>query len=441
MHTRTRARFIIFIDKNYKDAHTRARLARPSVALCGGGPLIEGPYGATGSLAHAHVLIDFYADKLNYYLMIDDFTIQRIKDAAHIRDVVGDFYELRRRGVEYECLCPFHEDRHLGSFKISPRKNYAKCFACGWQGGSVDFLMEHEHLSFLDAIRWLGKKYSIDCEGVDKFTVKPSAKREVPQLPMLVLPEWMVQMRQTSCENKLVRWLAGRNWDSSQRERLYQALEDYRIGESRYGHTIFWQIDEKQQVRTGKMMLYKDDGHRNKEVKHNFDWVHSALYRDYRSGYSADKTDMKQCLFGMHLLDKYRVPNVDQEVCIVESEKTALIMAIAYGNNAKQVWMACGGAENLSREKLKPIIEQGRAIHLYPDRDAIETWQRKAEQLRYKRLKVDTTLVTKYWKPEDGEKADIADVVVRLTDSNPRHMVAGDAMTKLKKRLDLIEVI
>ena len=119
--------------------------------------------------------------------MIDDLTIQKIKDAASIVDVIGDFYELRKRGTEYECKCPFHEDKHLGSFKISERKNYAKCFSCGWQGGPVDFLMAHERLSFVDAIRWLGKKYSIEVEGADEFQVRASKPRQQqPSLPRLL---------------------------------------------------------------------------------------------------------------------------------------------------------------------------------------------------------------------------------------------------------------
>ena len=375
--------------------------------------------------------------------MIDVLTIQKIKDTANIVDVIGDFYELRKKGTEYECACPFHEDKHLGNFKVSPRKNFAKCFACGWQGGPVDFIMEHEKLSFPDAIRWLGKKYSIECEGSENFNVKPAEKRVIPQLPMLVLPEWMV----TRCEaqraaNRLVVWLSSIKWDNLQRERIDEALRVYHIGGSKFGHTIFWQIDEKGQVRTGKMMLYKPDGHRDKDAQHNFDWIHSALYRDYRTNYSADKTDMKQCLFGMHLLDTYRKEGIEQEVCIVESEKTALLMAIAYGNTCKQVWMACGGVENLSREKLKPIIEQHRAIHLYPDRDGIDAWQRKAEQLRYKKLYVDTQPVTKWWKPEDGEKADIADVVIRMIQSHQadRNIMESEAIKILNKRLELEKI-
>jgi hypothetical protein len=97
----------------------------------------------------------------------------------------------------------------------------------------------------------------------------------------------------------------------------------------------------------------------------------------------------------------------------VESEKTAVLMAIAYGNHAKQVWMACGGLQNISREKLAPIMKEGRRIVLYPDRDGVEAWEKKARELDYLNIAVDARPVTDWWKPCDGKKADIADVVVR----------------------------
>lgn len=354
--------------------------------------------------------------------MIDELTIQKIKDAASIVDVIGDFYPvntqggMHKMGTEYSIPCPFHGGRHYGSFKISPRKNYAKCFSCGWQGGPIDFLMEHERLSFVDALRWLGKKYCIEVEGSEIFHVKPAVPRQqVPPLPMLVLPGWMVNVKTASPDNTLVKWIfRGIRWGEAQQQRIPQALSDYCIGETRDGMTIFWQIDQEGRVRTGKMMRYKPDGHRDKESSYNFDWIHSALYRDYRTGYSADKTDVKPCLFGLHLLDRYKQHRQAQQVCIVESEKTALLMAIAYGNHAGQVWMACGGVENLNRDKLKPIIDQHRDIVLYPDRDGISKWKAKAENLHYDRLTVDVKPVTEWWHEEDGPKADIADVVVRM---------------------------
>lgn len=372
--------------------------------------------------------------------MIDELTIQKIKDAASIVDVIGDFYPIGTKGgmiksgTEYSLPCPFHGGQHYGSFKISPKKNYAKCFSCGWQGGPIDFLMEHERLSFVDALRWLGKKYCIEVEGSENFQVKPAVPRQqVPPLPMLVLPEWMWKVKfGLPAEHPFYRWLTSIKWDGNQRNRLLDMLNDYRIGVDKHGRIIFWQIDEKLQVRTGKMMKYKPDGHRDKESPYNFDWVHSALYRDPRTGYSADKTDVKPCLFGLHLLNHYRTLQ-RQQVCIVESEKTALLMAIAYGNHAGQVWMACGGLENLNREKLKPIIEQRRDIILYPDRDGIAKWKAKAENIHYDRVTVDCKPVTEWWKPEDGEKADIADVVIRMINNSKTYKAVDDVVKDMPK--------
>lgn len=388
---------------------------------------------------YTHVMAFTHTIGINQFnkpnsIMIDEYTIHRVKDAASIVDVIADFYELRKRGSDYECKCPFHDDRHLGSFRISPIKNIAKCFSCGWQGGPVDFLMDHEHLSFVDAIRWLGKKYSIEVEGAEDFEVKPSQPRaQLPELPMLILPDWMWQIKLASEEDTLVRWLNSLNWDKCQRERINEALEDYCIGTSKNGMTIFWQIDEQQRVRTGKMMLYKSNGHREKETSYNFDWVHSALFRDYRTGYSADKTEVKTCLFGLHLLDKFKRPDTAQDVCIVESEKTALIMAIAYGNYAKQVWMACGGIGNINREKLKPLIDQHRNIILYPDRDGVAEWKAKAELLHYDHVIVETKPVLSWWKPGDGEKADIADVVVRMIQEHKEYKRVEDFLKDVPK--------
>ena len=170
-----------------------------------------------------------------------------------------------KSGTEYCMPCPFHGGQHYGSFKISPKKNYAKCFSCGWQGGPIDFLMEHERLSFVDALRWLGKKYSIEVEGSENFQVKPAVPRQqLPPLPMLVLPEWMWQIKfGLPAEHPFYRWLTSIKWGAAQRARLHEMLNDYRIGVDKQGRIIFWQIDEKQQVRTGKMMKYKPDGHRD----------------------------------------------------------------------------------------------------------------------------------------------------------------------------------
>lgn len=386
---------------------------------------------------------------------IDDLTIQRIKDAADIVDVVGDFVDLKKRGVRYLGLCPFHDDRHIGSFVVYPKKNVFKCFKCDAKGGPVEFIIKHEGLSFPDAIRWLGKKYLIDTDMNDfNYTPPPPRPKPAP-LQMLTLPFDMVTSREDGREeNTLVTWLRnGIGWDYCQRQRIDKVLDAYHLGTNRRnGMTIFWQIDEQQRVRTGKMMLYRQDGHRDRDTRYNFDWVHSALSRhwdDERHEMTYDppypfpnlfdpsKQEPIQTLFGMHLLNAYGQTG---QVNIVESEKTAVIMAIAYGNHNGDVWMACGGLEMLSRERLAPIIKQHRRIVLYPDRDGIDRWRAKGENLRYDRLHINVEPVLKWWREGDGEKADVADVVVRIiNEASPTiEPLLGDP--KVKKLIDKLDL-
>ena len=93
--------------------------------------------------------------------MIDRRTIEQIMDTAKVEEVVGDFVALRKRGVNMIGLCPFHNEK-TPSFTVSPSKNLWKCFGCGKGGKPVHFVMEHEQLSYYDALRWLAKKYHIE---------------------------------------------------------------------------------------------------------------------------------------------------------------------------------------------------------------------------------------------------------------------------------------
>ena len=93
--------------------------------------------------------------------MIDRRTIEQIMDAAKVEEVVGDFVALRKRGVNMIGLCPFHNEK-TPSFTVSPAKNLWKCFGCGKGGKPVHFIMEHEQLSYPDALRWLARKYHIE---------------------------------------------------------------------------------------------------------------------------------------------------------------------------------------------------------------------------------------------------------------------------------------
>ena len=93
--------------------------------------------------------------------MIDQTTIDLIMNSADVVDVVGDFVALKRRGINFVACCPFHDEK-TPSFSVSRIKGIYKCFGCGKAGNAVNFLMEHERLSYVDAIKYLGKKYGID---------------------------------------------------------------------------------------------------------------------------------------------------------------------------------------------------------------------------------------------------------------------------------------
>lgn len=93
--------------------------------------------------------------------MIDRSTIERIIDSAKVEEVVSDFVALRKRGINLIGLCPFHDEK-TPSFIVSPAKNIWKCFGCGKGGNPVHFIMEHEQLSYYEALKWLARKYNIE---------------------------------------------------------------------------------------------------------------------------------------------------------------------------------------------------------------------------------------------------------------------------------------
>ncbi len=96
-------------------------------------------------------------------MMIDQATVDRIIDTAQIEDVVSDFVSLKRRGANYTGLCPFHNEK-TPSFSVSATKNICKCFSCGKGGNAVHFIMEHEQISFVEALKYLARKYHIEIE-------------------------------------------------------------------------------------------------------------------------------------------------------------------------------------------------------------------------------------------------------------------------------------
>ena len=116
--------------------------------------------------------------------MIPQDTVNRILDAAQIVDVVGDFVTLKKRGANYTACCPFHNEK-TPSFSVSPSKGIYKCFGCGKSGTAVGFVMEHESLSYVEALKYLAKKYHIEVVEKEE-SAEDIAKRQKNESLLLV---------------------------------------------------------------------------------------------------------------------------------------------------------------------------------------------------------------------------------------------------------------
>jgi len=201
---------------------------------------------------------------------IERWIIDKVLDATSIVDVVGDFVELRKAGVNYTGCCPFHDDHHDGNFIVRPEGVKSgggtyRCFVCDAKCGVVQFLMNHEHMTFPDAIRWLGKKYSIEVDNAPVDYIPPQTRPKPEPLPMLSIPREIVRKSMRYIQrDRFCNWLRHLPWSTSaERERIEKVLWMYCLGHWKDGRVIFWQIDETGNGRSGKLMRYLSDGHRD----------------------------------------------------------------------------------------------------------------------------------------------------------------------------------
>lgn len=183
-------------------------------------------------------------------------------------------------------------------------------------------------------------------------------------------------------------------------EVAYRVCSEYFIGTSRHwlGATVFWQIDTKGKIRTGKIMLYSPTtGKRVKEPFNHITWVHKALKKpDF---------ELKQCLFGEHLLQYKTKP-----VAIVESEKTAIIASVYL---PRLIWLAVGSLTNLNAQRFSVL--HGRNVILFPDLNGFEKWNIKAKELSHiARISVSDLLERKATDAERKQGLDLADYLIRF---------------------------
>lgn len=377
---------------------------------------------------------------------ISDITEAKIKAAAKIEDVLSDQgVTLHRRGAQLVGLCPFHDDRSEGSFQVSRSKNICSCYACGAIGlNPIDTLIRLKYANLSEkeaypaALRYLAAIYGIyvddeEAPKVDKkapITPPPPKRQQILWNTDLVTP-----FRQFNDRNPLLAYLRGLPLSDHDKGRLEKAIINYAVGTYPSGYhegwTIWWLIDQLGYVRSGKMMKYKTDGHRDKAV--NSTWVHTQLAKAGKYNSETHEPNLR-CLFGQHL-----IPHCpDAVIRVVESEKTAVICS-AFTDPKKALWVATGGMQRLDEEMLLPILNSGRRIELYPDYDGYKNWQEKIDtfELRHyesKGMLTISPMVKELWEEQDGPKADIADIMIRLVTTPPP---SEDEETYIRAKMEL----
>ena len=221
----------------------------------------------------------------------------------------------------------------------------------------------------------------------------------VRSLPVGTLPFSYVE-RSASYKSNFIRFLC----EFLTEEQMKHIGDNYALGATKNKEVIFWQIDTKGKVRTGKIMQYNPEtGRRIKHESGAIDWVHNKLKK---SGTLPEDFNLQQCFFGEHLLKIYP----DATVCIVESEKSALISAAVLTDC---IWLATGGLNNLTVDKCE--ILRGRTVILYPDLNACDKWNEIAARIRSS-IKVDisvSTLLEDIATPEaKAQGLDVADFMI-----------------------------
>lgn len=294
-------------------------------------------------------------------------------------------FELEGTGDEgRRTICPYHDDKHP-SMHFSKKKGIFKCFVCGAKGDLFKLVMDDRNCSFVEACDWLIDEFKVVVvpdaptvpsshpnlsptlssrpNGVSGEISRDSRKDISTTLDMTLgvtsalctLPTDLVS-RSLSLDSQFCKSVVAEGYLS--KERLMTAVNRYRLGASKEGGVIFWEIDDQQRVRTGKIMYYKPDCHRDKG--HNPTWVHSLMKSQLPADY-----ELQHCLFGLHLISPTDDTNhTDKKVAIVESEKTAVIMSEIV---PEFIWMSCGGLQMFNAELLVPLVNH--KVVILPDTD------------------------------------------------------------------------
>lgn len=222
----------------------------------------------------------------------------------------------------------------------------------------------------------------------------------IPKAVSFIPVEVFKQSRTSYRQNHFIKYLSSL-FDT---ETVTRLIGLYHIGTSKHWPcaTVFWQIDQQGNIRSGKIMLYNPDtGRRVKELYNHISWVHTAL--------KLPDFNLNQCFFGEHLLNT----DNSKPVAIVESEKTAVIASVYF---PQFIWLAVGSLSNLSAERCKCLSY--RKVLLFPDLNGFDKWSAKAKEISHSipglRFEVSDLLEQKAMESDKSKGLDLADFLIRF---------------------------
>jgi hypothetical protein len=225
-------------------------------------------------------------------------------------------------------------------------------------------------------------------------------KRQPPKPkpePTFIDAQVMERSKEKTSANYFIDFLSN-HWNKETADYL---ADKYHVGTSKHwkGANVFWQVDENNKIRSGKIMLYNpSNGKRVKEPKNYINWAHCVL--------KLANFELEQCYFGTHLLNEDK----SKPVAIVESEKTAIICSVYL---PEFIWIACGSVSNLNKNKTK--ILRGRNVVLFPDLKCYDLWNDKIPELTsLANFRTSRLLEDKATKQEREQGLDLADYLLKI---------------------------
>lgn len=355
---------------------------------------------------------------------MNEIEIQAVKAKNDILDIAIDLLDepLHHKGNgNFVCKCPFHDEK-TGSFVVSRSKQIYKCFGCGEGGDVIQLVMKCKSMDFKQAVEYLGggkPTFSHDNKPIIKAQEKP---KKIGFIPFELVEKSADNISEPSTLKNFF-------YDTFGRTKTNAVWQSYKVGRTRNKSTIFFQIDLHGRCRTGKVIDYMDNGHRNHDARTY--WVHTEMMK--KGGLPSD-WQLSQCLFGEHLLN-----DPTKAVALVEAEKTALIGAILHPSS---IWVAVGGEQNFKANILQPL--KGRTVtafpDLHPENKSFDCWFKVAEELNAQGFKIS---VSNFWADlatdeQKARKLDIGDLMIDYALSHPSQEVLFQKMCDRNFRIKAI---